>query len=430
MAEFRWLAPIIVPFTSRPGIRDRAPDSYREILQELDASIGDQGWTIPRLENSHGSIGWTSASGDELPWRLEVIEGTVRPDALRPLEGLRPVTTSWALHDHQVMLIEGTLATLDDAPVRPEDAERWEGAVQTAGRLLARQVAAEVLDRLITDLDAIEGADVCFDVDRDQINDPLWVTRAFQADPSREEDCAFARAWVAGIDDEHNRWIEDLIDGSRPSVARWLNHVHSRAHAAAVGASWTALRRAQFIWTAMHAVDERLRKILSLAMGDLEGASLSELRHDLRSTVDCAHELLMVHDEIRQRAGRASNTEMHGFLAFWEFDDVLERPVREKVNICSMRLSSLAEERAARSGMFTDIILMCIGVTSVLATAIALVQFGRDASTDPDQTPLDLGSSITAWFSSQSMDSILILSCLTSVVLVLVFVWKRRQSLS
>ena len=81
--------------------------------------------------------------------------------------------------------------------------------------------------------------------------------------------------------------------------------------------------------------------------------------------------------------------------------------------------------------MFTDIILMSIGVTSVLATAIALVQFGRDAGQDPSQSVFDLGNgSITSWLSSQSMDAILILSLMLSIVLVAVFIWKRRQSLS
>jgi hypothetical protein len=80
--------------------------------------------------------------------------------------------------------------------------------------------------------------------------------------------------------------------------------------------------------------------------------------------------------------------------------------------------------------MFTDIILMSIGVTSVLATAIALVQFGRDASQDPSQSIFDLGNgSITSWVSSQSMDGILIISLLLSIVLIVVFIWKRRQSI-
>jgi hypothetical protein len=78
--------------------------------------------------------------------------------------------------------------------------------------------------------------------------------------------------------------------------------------------------------------------------------------------------------------------------------------------------------------MFTDIILLGIAMTSVLATALALTEFGRAVANDPEMAVYDFGrSSIVAWVAAQPADAILISSGVISVLIVLIYLFFRRD---
>ncbi|MDN5726063.1 MAG: hypothetical protein L0G99_09070 [Propionibacteriales bacterium] len=401
-------------------------------MQRSRQADGTQ-WELPRtVLPTDTRLGWSKAAADTLPRPLEVIIATEEVDGTRVLEGLVVTELSWRLHDHGVLLVEGRLRTAagTEAAVLG-DANHWEGAVQRAGRELSRSCAERVNSLLAEEVSRTDDAGKLVDLEQLGVGEPLWVTRSLAFDPLDETGADFARAWVSGIDAHHTVVVEDLIVGDVPLVAQWMNHVHRPDQPEPVELSWRALRKAQFFWSALHWVDDSLREILAWTMADRKDLSVRDLRLELRKAMIQAQELLMLRADVRQHVSRRTHEEMQRFLGIWEYTELLEDPVREKVEICKERLGSLAEDRAARSAMFTDIILMSIGVTSVLATAIALVQFGRDAGGDPSQSVFDLGNgTITSWLSSQSMDAILIISLLLSTVLVAVFIWKRRQSVS
>lgn len=433
MHEFRWMAPIRVGFTSTPGAADRDPERFRAFWDRLAHRVSAQRWHMHRAaDHRTGPAGWSKAAADTLPRPLEVVSGTVDPAEAPRIPGLEVTELSWSLFDHDVLLVEGRLRTepgLDAELLR--DADHWEDAVQQAGARLARHCAETDYAFLVQQIRHFSDAKEFVDLEERDLDRPLWVTRALVLDSEGTGGEAFARRWVSDIDTEHRAQVRELIAGARPLVAQWMNHIHRPDRPEEIELSWQALRKAQFFWSAMHWVDESLRQILAWSMAESRDVSITDLRHELRATRHRAQELLMLRAEVRQHVSRRSHEEMQRFLGTWEYLELLEEPVREKVEICRERLASLAEDRAARSAMFTDIILMSIGVTSVLATAIALVQFGRDAGQDPSQSVFDLGNgSITSWLSSQSMDAILILSLMLSIVLVAVFIWKRRQSLS
>lgn len=433
MHEFRWMAPLRVGFSSSPGIMDREPERYRALWDRLAERVEDRSWTIHRSSQTDTApLGWSKADADLLPRPLQVVTGTIDPPTLPLCGDLEVTELSWSLYDHGVLLVEGsfrTAAHVDDATLR--DADHWEAAVQRAGEDLSRHCAEQEYAALTEQLGRLADAEALLELEEREIGRPLWVTRslAYDACASGAED--FARAWVSSIDAHHRDAVEELIRGERPLVAQWMNHIYRPEMTEQVRLSWHALQKAQFFWSAMTWVDDSLRQILAWSMADHGDVSVQALRNELRATMNQAQELLMLRADVRQHVSRRSHEEMQRFLGVWEYAELLESPVREKVDICKERLTALAEDRAARSAMFTDIILMSIGVTSVLATAIALVQFGRDAGQDPSQSAFDLGNgSITSWLSSQSMDAILVISILLSICLVGVFIWKRRQSIS
>lgn len=432
MHEFRWMAPIHVGFTSLPGVIDRDPDGYRRFWDDVEERTGSSRWVIHRGGRADAPLGWSKASADTLPRPLEVVSGRIDPAALPSREDLRTVELSWSLYDHGVLLVEGVLRTADGVSgAHLENVDHWEAAVQDYGETLSRFCAEHEYQKLSELLASLPQSAAFVRLEDVEVTRPLWVTRAYVLHRRTKATKRFARSWVSGIDRTHDLTIERVIAGAEPLLAQWMNHVHRADRADEVTRSWHALQKAQFFWAAMQWIDEALRHILAWSMGDRIDVSVSQLRRELRATIDEAQDLLMLRAEVRQHVSRSSHAEMQRFLGFWEFSELLEKPVLEKVDNCKERLASLAEDRAARSAVFTDIILMGIGVTSVLATAIALVQFGRDASKDPSQSVYDFGGgSITSWLSSQSMDAILVLSLMLSIMLIVVFIWKRRQSIS
>ena len=119
--------------------------------------------------------------------------------------------------------------------------------------------------------------------------------------------------------------------------------------------------------------------------------------------------IIMERRDVSKYLKRSVRAEMDAILGFWDYESVLEQSVRFKIETCDRRLSRLAAERAARASLFTDLILLGIGVTSILATAVALTEFGRVMGNDPEMNVYDLGrSSLVQWVASQPADTILI----------------------
>jgi hypothetical protein len=410
---------------------ERASEADAVFWTRVRAELGRDDWEYFRTEDREPTLGWSKATQDTLRRPLRVVRADVPAEKAPEFSSLEVLDLSWTLYDHGVLLVEGrfrTRADVESATLRDHDF--WEDEVQQAGEVLTLHCRRHGYRVLYEALQGMSDTDTYVNLDDHDAARPLWVTRAVMLDPADADSVAFAESWVAGIDADHRRMFEEIVEGSRSSVARWMNHVHRTDRAEQVDHLWRSLQKAQFFWSAMQGVDDSLRAILSWSMAPRAEVSLEELRRDLRSTMNQAQELLMLRADVRQDVSRKTHAEMEGFLGFWEYGELLEEPVRDKVEICKDRLASIAQDRASRSAMFTDIILMSIGVTSVLATAIALVQFGRDASQDPSQSIFDLGNgSITSWVSSQSMDGILIISLLLSIVLIVVFIWKRRQSI-
>lgn len=67
-------------------------------------------------------------------------------------------------------------------------------------------------------------------------------------------------------------------------------------------------------------------------------------------------------------------------------------------------------------------------MTSILGTALALTEFGRSIASDPEMAAYDLGrSGIVDWVAAQPADAVLISSGVVSVLLVIVYLFFRRD---
>ena len=184
-----------------------------------------------------------------------------------------------------------------------------------------------------------------------------------------------------------------------------------------------------FFYSAMGRIDSQLTEILSWAMSQSEDISTTKLREQLRQEMDFAEALLLKKSEVGKFVNPSSRQETERILDVWDFDDVLADPVSTKLQICQARIDNIENERRRSASFFTDLILMVIGVTSILGTALAVVSLGREASVDPNQTVYDLGAGdLTTWIATQPIDVILLISTIVSALMVIAFVFARKKS--
>lgn len=428
--QFRWMSPIAVRLSPQLGIRDRDKEGFLAFLTETVEFAQNRGLkvTSPRTDADARLTGWSTATRASQLWPVEVFQGSWAPSTgsnqTQDRDSIQgPIT--WTLYDFGVFLVEGFM-NVDD--VEADRAHQIEDEIRDVCAETARRCAAEVM-RAIGSA-AAQSRDVNHYLAGDAAVAPevAWVTRALQlhrGDPDAE---AFSRAWVEGVDAIHEDFITRLLEGQEFQVARWMNHVHDTGRQREVDEDWEALKYAQFFWTALQSVDEELRFILSMSMAPPSEYRLAALRTELNSTLDRAVALTMTQDEFRQYAPRKTREAIYTFFEAWSYDEDLRAPVEKKMELCNDRITSLTSEQQERSSIATDLILMGIGLTSLLATAVALVQFGRSALSDPGQSMFDLGNGrITSWLSSQSMDSVLLISLLLSAFLLGLFAWQRRR---
>ena len=262
----------------------------------------------------------------------------------------------------------------------------------------------------------------------------LWVTRSLLVDPGTTGWRELAAYWVkdsAGDADPQSVIPTDADPHGH--LVRWLNYLFVyRSHASPYVTEtypdeWAALRLAQYFYAAMENIDAQLTQVLAQSLSPLPAVTLSELQAELEDCSRRAQFITMHLKDVTKYLTRAVRVELASILAYWEFDEVVVAPVELKVAACERRLGELADQRNARASVFTDTILLGIGITSILGTTVALTEFGRTMAVDPGMAGYDTSqSSITSWIAAQPADLLLIASVGISVLLAVVYAYFRR----
>jgi hypothetical protein len=469
--QLRLLAPAVVDFGSVPGASVRDPDRYARFWATQQAAVDR---LVPRLVppgmSADGpviTLQHTRRTSSLNRYRviddhavdvpLHVLSASLRPEHLPAAfageaavlrSGVREI--SLRLYDHGLVFIE-VLVDLTDwthVPAGPlqERLDRLQATAVELGAAVARECVGRYLDPLLDRLRA---------VDRDGAvllpagpptsatvagsGQVLWVTRALVLDPGDEATPDIVRHWskdVGPLSSEDKEPVERLLAGETDRLARWLNHVYLDASPSGAtmapgerfADNWEALRYAQLFYGSLELIDTRLSKILADATVAPARWQLGQLQEQLTELSQRAELIIMERQSLSKYLKRSVRVEMDELIDYWEYEELIEAPVRFKVAMCDRRLAELASRRTARSSLFTDLILLGIGVTSVLATALALTEFGRTMASSPGMARYDLGhNSLTAWFASQPADAVLLASAAVSALLVALFLFFRRD---
>lgn len=430
-AEFRLISPLRVHCLVQPGVEFRETQANHAFWERVATAVGAQ--HMRQDPNQHG-LQYQSTSSIDLPNDIAVLKQqlSMPRDAVCSTErGIEVTGVEWSLCDFGILLVETSLTvTISD-----QTAHDIERDVQAA--------ATEVNDRIVADsygtlCAAIKESPNYEDFVVFDNGEPIvhaWASRALIFDPAIEAGAShqrqFAIDWLSNTR-HSDEIVERLTTREITHSADWMNYVYLKEtadNASEVKENWKALLRAQFYYSAMGRIDGNLTEILSWSMSPSEDISTSKLRQQLRQEMDFAEALFLKKSEVGKYVNPGSRVETERILEVWDFDDVLADPVQMKLQICQTRLDTIESERARSAGFFTDLILMVIGVTSILGTALAVVSLGRSASADPNQTVYDLGAGkLTTWIATQPMDVILLISTIVSVLMVIAFVAARKKS--
>ncbi|GAB3144780.1 hypothetical protein GCM10027290_23570 [Micromonospora sonneratiae] len=476
MTQLRILAPVVVDYYAVPGASLRDPTGYArfwaeqqsdldELLRDLapDAAADPPG-PPPGVVLEHtrptSSLNLYRTISDHAVERTpHVLTGTLCPahlpgefgDATDSLHaGI--IEISFRLFDHGVMLLE-MLAEIEPSLTGPTEAlaarldDLQAGAV-AMGERVGREIVTRYLDPVLgllrradRDERILAAATPRSDPVTAEFGEALWVTRSLVLDPAEPGAEEVVRHWVKDVvmagDDRAP--ADRLLDGELHHLVRWLNYIFMDRTGAGgrmlagdpFRDQWDALRYAQVFYGTLDRIDSRLSKILADSAAATSRWELDQLKGKLIGLSQRAELIIMERQDLSKYLKRAVRVEMDAILAFWDYEALLEQPVRFKIDTCDRRLAELAARRTARSAMFTDLILLAIAMTSVLGTALTVTDFGRSIASDPDMAVYDLGrSSAVEWFASQPADTIVITSGVVSVLLVIIYLFFRRDNSS
>ena len=468
MTLLRLLAPVLVDHARVPGVWLRDPDGYAAFWGQQQertdrasrVRAAAEGVEQPRFVFEHvrpaRSLNLYRRIDDTGTDRApHVLSGELAaahlprtfPGGASPVGQVLEV--SFRLHDHGILLVEAMLEVgpwlaartgsledrldeLQDAAVSLGESLARECVTQWVDPLLARVRAA---DRRHEVLEAPAAADEPGTAD---LGDALWVTRSLVLAPDHPDTAAAVRHWTKDVGRAQGEAdpAQDLLEGRADHHARWLNYVFLDRDGAGAAVlpdgrfrdEWSGLRYAQFFYGALDRIDSRLARVLADSAAATAHWEVAGLKEQLVALSQRAELVLMDRQDLAKYLKRSVRRELDALLDVWDHELLLERPVRFKIETCDRRLAELSARRTARSAMFTDIILLGIGVTSILATALALTDFGRGLRANPSSASYDLGASaVTQWLASQPADAILAASATVSLLLVVLYLVFRRD---
>jgi len=295
----------------------------------------------------------------------------------------------------------------------------------------------------------------------------LWVTRTLvfereSGDRKAREDRRehrrelLIRYWLKDIDgpDEQGK-LEEVVQSSEAYSMRWLNYLfredayparsaeHSgdkeREHGWVMPEGrparpfchpWEAMLYSQFYYAAFDVVQTRIYRVLAHSFTPESRQELRCLKDDLDEMVKESTLLILDYQENLKYYQRSVRATMKDILTNWELESVLLMQVRGAVEACNERVEELHKRATARSSVYTDLILLAIGVTSVFGILLALLEYGRTLALDANLTVYERGSfNFVDWIAAHSTDGILLVAAILSAALVGLYWYFKRQQL-
>ena len=460
MTSLTLLAPVVVDLHAIPGASLAAPERYAEFWRAAEAEAqthvvagtlaGQGSVVVPHIGTRAGVNLYRSLQGYSGETDPHLFSGTVPSTFFAAAlaghaawaRGLGPV--HFKAYDHGIVLVEATadISTLlaeSEDPVAVLDALEVEASL--VGEAVARMLVLDVVQPFVARLQDLPGARDVLDFSDgpadgiDDIGSPMWVTRTLTLQRNEPATPALVRRWLRdSTDPSAPDCHHDLVTGAVNHHVRWVNYVFlddaGRARPVEIEPDvWAGLEFSQYFYGALDRVDSLLSEVLARSSDTSYRGDLPAMRQSLRTLSQRAELIIMDKQRVSKYLNRRVRAHLDDIMEGWHYAAVLEEPVSFKIDLCTRRLDDLKARRQVRSALVTDIILLLIGVTSILATALSLSDFGRSMATDVEMGPFDLGSSrLTAWFAGLPADTLLLSSGLLSLLLIVSYAAFRGDA--
>ena len=324
----------------------------------------------------------------------------------------------WRVFDHGISLLEVDihLGNFLHAVPREQVPAVLTELQQTGVRMgerLARRCADTLLQPLFDWLQAAPDSAAYIEPDaatrgHDANGTVLWVTRTliFEKgdDPNRE---AIVRHWLkdaapaeeekddAKPAEDKETLIDRIVRNEEEHLTRWLNYLFREGSYSTDSTddvdqeepsnlarpfcdAWEAMLYAQFYYGALDIVDLHLTRILAQSLARDSSLQVDQLKALLEQNIRKANLLLLQFHDSAKYYKRTVKSELDDILDYWDFESVLIKPVQEKITLCRERLTLLHQKEAARSAIYTDVILLGVaihasgGVASGLGTLLVV----------------------------------------------------------
>ena len=107
----------------------------------------------------------------------------------------------------------------------------------------------------------------------------------------------------------------------------------------------------------------------------------------------------------------------------------LRPQVDQRIQDCTERLNDLQARALERSSIYTDLILLAIGITAIFEVLLFLSEYGRTMSADPNLAVYDRTSlvNVARWVGASSTDVVLFAGLLFSAGLIALYVYFRTN---
>jgi len=298
----------------------------------------------------------------------------------------------------------------------------------------------------------------------------LWVTRSLvftEADPDAPE----ARNRII------HHWLKDVVDDERAQSCleradghstRWLNYLFREGVAAGHGGypprgwrqasvvtfggtrgdpregtvgeapperarpfapEWDAMIITQYYYAAFDHLQSRISRILAISVAGDGTRKVSTVKALLDGAVRQAHMLELEFEENRKYYAHRVGAEVDEILDGWGFDDGLRQQVDRRLADCDQRLGEIHSRAMERGSVYTDLILLAIGIVAIFQIPLSLAEYGRAMTTDPNLYVYDQSSAwnVVGWLGASTTDALLIAGLVLSAGLTLLYAWFRTS---
>jgi hypothetical protein len=285
----------------------------------------------------------------------------------------------------------------------------------------------------------------------------LWVTRTLvfdehhaPADPAPEfpeRRAGLIRHWLKDV--QRPKGVDvvgQAVAQSTAHTTHWLNYLFREESyeggypvhgwedggglARAFCRPWEAVINSQYYYAAFDLLQTRIQRALARSHAEQAAGQIREFKTELDEIVKESNLMVLDYQENFKYYQRTVHREMTAILERWGFESVLLEQIDRGVRACNERVTELHKRASARSSVYTDLILLSIGVTSVFSILLGLLEYGRQLVRDASLVTYEQDSfNFVGWIAAHSTDGILLVAFILSAGLVALYFHFKRQQL-